>query len=196
MTGQQHMSQNPGEGKQPQQGRGGTGNGFVGPLTLCFQAEMFAGVAKGGFHLPAALEENENIEWVQGRVDGQQCEGELASHFTDKDEEDNDRQLLGMIPNGLMGAQLNLAQLVVVPDNRQACPTGGRVIDDTLHNCAHGSVPLPAVPHSLLPSRQDCPDNQHFYLILCTHAIIAGENSPKTVIIHIGRLSTSTFRRG
>ena len=71
MTGQLHMSQNRDEGKQAQQGGRGTGNGFVGPLTLGFQAEMFTGVAKGGLHLPAALEENKDVEWVKRRVGGQ-----------------------------------------------------------------------------------------------------------------------------
>src|SRR5258708_35063812 len=110
------MSQKRAEGKQTQQGRGGAGNGFVGPLTPCFQAEMFAGVAKGGFHLPAALEENEDVERVKSRVGGPQClRAEFSSDIADKDEAERHRDLPSMIPHGLMGAYFNSAQLVVVP---------------------------------------------------------------------------------
>src|SRR6266852_6138082 len=41
-------------------------------------------------------------------------------------------RLPGMIPNGLMGADFNIAQLVVVPDQRQAHPDSSRVIDKLL----------------------------------------------------------------
>src|SRR5258706_8312882 len=124
------MSQNRDEGKQTQQGRRGAGNSVVGRLALGFHAQMFTGMAKGGFHLPAALKENEDVKRVQARVGGQErLRVEFASHITDEDEADRHRRLPGMIPKRLVGTDFNIAQVVGVPDKKQAGPTGRLGID-------------------------------------------------------------------
>src|SRR5258706_8947621 len=124
------MSQNRDEGKQTQQGRRGAGNSLVGPLALGFHAQMFTGMAKGGFHLPAALKENEDVKRVQARVGGQErLRVEFASHITDEDEADRHRRLPAMIPKRLMGTGFNISQLGGVPNKKQAGPAGRRGID-------------------------------------------------------------------
>src|SRR5258706_6223821 len=106
------MSQNRDEGKQTQQGRRGAGNSLVGPLALGFHAQMFTGMAKGGFHLPAALKENEDVKRVQARVGGQErLRVEFASHITDEDEADRHRRLPRMMPKRLMGADFYLTAM-------------------------------------------------------------------------------------
>src|SRR5258707_1719576 len=123
------MSQNRDEGKQSQQGRRGAGNSLVGPLALGFHAQMFTGMAKGGFHLPAALKENEDVKRVQARVGGQErLRVEFASHITDEDEADRHRRLPRMITKRLMGNDFHISQMVVVPDKNASGPASSRGI--------------------------------------------------------------------
>src|SRR5260221_7594067 len=105
------------EGKQAHQNRCGALNGFVGPLALGFNAQMFPDMTKSGFHLPTAFEEDQDAEGVKGGLGGEQgLRLEFASDIPNEDKANGYRLLTGVIPNGLMGANLNITQLVVVPD--------------------------------------------------------------------------------
>src|SRR5205814_694004 len=104
MTGQEGMRKQGDERKQAQEGGGGAGNGLDGPLTLGFDAEMFTHMAKGGFHLPTTLEEDQDVERVEGEVGGQQgLSGQFTGHIANENEADRHGQLTRMISDGLMG---------------------------------------------------------------------------------------------
>lgn len=90
-------------------------------------------MTKGWFHLPAALEEDQDVERVEGQVSGQErLRVEFARHIPNEDKANRNRDQSGVIPDSLLGAYLNLAQLVVIPDDRQAYPAGGWGIDKLL----------------------------------------------------------------
>src|SRR2546430_2053907 len=94
---------------------------------------MFTNMAKGGFHLPAALEEDQAVEGVQGQVGTQQGLGvEFASDIANEDKSNRHGRLPIVKPNRLMRANLNLAQLVVIPDEGQPHPARRWGIDKLL----------------------------------------------------------------
>src|SRR5258706_16395755 len=118
------MSQNRDEGKQTQQGRRGAGNSLVGPLALGFHAQMFTGMAKGGFHLPAALKENEDVKRVHARVGGQErLRVEFASHIPNEDEADRYRRLSRIKSNNLQGTDFKdlLINVVLLQKQLHTC---------------------------------------------------------------------------
>src|SRR5579863_5985413 len=113
------------ERKQTHQDRRSAGNGPIRPLALSFDAQVFSDMAKGGFHLPTALEEDQDGERVKGGVGGEQgLRLEFASDIPKEDKANGDRLLTRVIPDGLMGAKFNIAQLMVIPDKGQAAPMG------------------------------------------------------------------------
>lgn len=145
LLGQEGMSKHGNERKQAQESGCGTRNGLIRPLALGFDAEMLTDMAQGGFHLPTALEEDQDVERVKAWVSGQErLRVKLARHIADESEANRHRGLSGMIPHGLMGAYLNVAQLVVIPDDGPTHPAGAWVIDKLLGRWQTLACPMPA----------------------------------------------------
>ncbi len=133
MPGQAGVGEDRNQRKQAQADWGSAGNGLGRPLALGFAAEGLSDMAKGRFHLPTALEEDQTVERVKGQVGTQQgLGGEFTFDIANQDTANRHRRFAVVKPHGLMGADFNVAQLVVVPQEGQARPSGGWVINHLL----------------------------------------------------------------
>src|SRR3990172_8490616 len=102
--------------EQAQQHRSRTGNGFIRPLALSFNAEMAPRFFKSDFDLPAHHKPFDNLVRSNGWVCTQQTHRFILTLWvTDQHPTDWDRRLAVMKPNSRSRSQFHLADFPVVP---------------------------------------------------------------------------------
>src|SRR5258708_20911738 len=133
MTRGEGIRQQSKQGEQSQQQRGSVSNGVVGPLALGFNAQIFADVAKGGFHLPAADEKSQYLFRGKVEITGQQdLWVEFTGDIADEAKTNVNTAQAKMEPEGVASGNVQFMKPMVIPGQANPLPERGRIIDELL----------------------------------------------------------------
>src|SRR5882757_5998099 len=121
------------DGEQAEQDRSGAQDGFVGPLTLGFDAEMGASFLEGDFDLPTADEPGEDVAWLSVEVCGEEgLRLELALGIADEKPSDRHRGHAAAIPDGRSAGDLDEAVGATIPEaDTVALPSDFGIFEDS-----------------------------------------------------------------
>src|ERR1700681_1998086 len=120
------------DGKQGEQGRSGSKNCLVGPLTLSFDTEMGAGFLEGDFDLPTAHEPGEDVARTCVEIGGEEgLRFEFAFGIANEQPADRHRRRAAAIPDGGAAGDFDDAVGSAVPEtDAVALPGDLGIVED------------------------------------------------------------------